>query len=48
MAAGEEAVCIRNANGMKMWPHNPGGRWREGPYKIRITVFNVYVIVCFK
>ena len=27
---------LENTNAMTIWPHNPGGRWRGGPYK-RVT-----------
>ena len=30
MAADDGLFVLENAIAMRMWPHNPGGRWREG------------------
>ena len=33
VAASEGWFVLDNANAMKIWPRNPGGRRRGGPYK---------------
>ena len=46
------SFVLENANAIKIWPHNPGGHWRGGPYKMGTTVHIytrdlIYCSLCF-